>query len=135
MLCPSAQPETPGSVLFGVVGGGAEAGRVAYLREPRPATDEVVALAGPLPPTAVFRFAAPCEEAACAHFDGSDCRLAGRIVDRLPAAVQVLPPCAIRSRCRWWRQEGGAACRRCPMIATTPVEADDRLRRVAQPSA
>ena len=122
-------------MLFGIVGGGADAGRVAYLREPEPATDEVVALAGPLPATAVFRFAAACEESACVHFDGSDCRLAGRIVELLPPVVQVLPPCAIRSRCRWWRQEGGAACRRCPMIATSPRDADELLRRVAQPSA
>lgn len=123
-----------GSVLFGVVGGGAAVpGLVAYLKEPQPATPETVALAAPLPPTAVFRFAAPCEESACAHFDGEDCSLAGRIVDLLPPVVEVLPPCAIRSRCRWWGQEGRAACLRCPMIATTPADADERLRQAAAP--
>lgn len=135
MLCPSARPETPGSVVFGVVGGGRDAGRVAYLRDPKPATGEVVALAAPLPATAVFRVAAACEESACVHFDGADCRLAGRIVDLLPPVVEVLPPCAIRSRCRWWGQEGRAACTRCPAIATDPVEADDLLRQAAQPSS
>ncbi len=124
-----------GSVLFGVVGGGgADSDLVAYLKEPPPATPEVVALTAPLPPTAVFRFAASCAESACAHFDGTDCRLAGRIVDLLPAVVEVLPPCAIRSRCRWWHQEARAACLRCPMIATTPAEADGALRAAAQPS-
>ncbi len=124
-----------GSVLFAVVGGGsADSDLVAYLKEPQPATPEVVALTAPLPPTAVFRFAASCAESACAHFDGTDCRLAGRIVDLLPAVVEVLPPCAVRSRCRWWHQEGRAACLRCPMIATTPAKADAALREAAQPS-
>jgi hypothetical protein len=135
VLCPSARPEIAGSVLFGVVGGGAAGSElVAYLREPQPATPELVALARPLPPTAVFRFAATCAESACSHFDGTDCRLAGRIVDLLPAVVEVVPPCAIRSRCRWWAQEGRAACLRCAMIATTPANADDALRQAAAPA-
>lgn len=135
MLCPSARPEMAGSVLFGIVGGGEEhPDLVAYLKEPQPATAEVMALAGPLPATSVFRFAAECGESACVHFDGADCTLAGRIVDRLPEVVEVLPTCGIRSRCRWWAQEGRAACMRCPMIATTPIDADEALRRVAAPA-
>lgn len=123
-----------GSVLFGVVGGGAaDSDLVAYLK-PQEVTPDVVALAGPLPPTAVFRFAATCAESACVHFDGEECRLAGRIVEQLPPVVEVLPPCAIRSRCRWWAQEGRAACMRCPMIATNPADPDDAMRQVAAPA-
>ncbi|WP_256973461.1 hypothetical protein [Nostoc sp. T09] len=33
-----------------------------------------------------------------------------RIVEDLPGVVQ------IRSSCRWWQQEGKAACMRCPQI-------------------
>ena len=135
MLCPRARPETAGSVLFGVMGGAAaRPGLVAYLNEPQPVGEDVLALAGPVPATAVFRFAATCGESACVHYDGSDCRLAAKVVTMLPAAVAVLPTCPIRSRCRWWHQEGRAACMRCPGIATNPVAAGDDLRRAADPA-
>ena len=134
-LCPSAQPDPQGSALFGVVGGGPDdEGLVAYLREPQAVTPGLLALAGPLKPTTVFRFAAPCVESACAHFDGAACGLATRVVELLPAVVEVLPPCAIRRDCRWWRQEGRAACLRCPAIATEPPDASDALRRAAAPA-
>jgi hypothetical protein len=123
-----------GAVVFGVAGGGEEgADLVAYLKQPQPVTAELVALAGPVRPTTVFRFAAPCAESACVHFDGADCRLAARIVEHLPVAVDVLPWCGVRSRCRWWQQEGRAACLRCPAVATDPLVAGDDLRRAAQP--
>ncbi len=131
-LCPSAPPDLEGSVLIGVVGGSREPGVVAYLAEPQPVTADLLAHAGPLRPQSVFRFAAPCQ-AACAHRDGADCRLGRKIVDLLPPVVEVLPPCAIRSRCRWWGQEGRAACMRCPAIATEPSNATDSLRRAADP--
>ena len=135
MLCPSAPPERAGGVLFGVVGGGATGSDlVAYLKEPQPVTDEVLALAAPLPPAAVLRFAAGCAESACAHYDGHECRLAEKVVVLLPPVVSVLPPCAIRSKCRWWAQEGRAACVRCPAIATRPADAGEALRRAADPA-
>lgn len=134
-LCPSTQPETDGSALFGVVAGGPdEEGLVAYLREPQAVTPDVLALAGPLKPTTVFRFAAPCVESACAHFDGTACGLATRIVDLLPPVVKVLPPCPLRRGCRWWHQEGRAACLRCPAIATEPPDGSESLRRAAAPT-
>lgn len=108
----------PGSAILGVVLGTVEQPRVAYLDRPRPASADLLALAGPVAPTRVFRFAAPCVGRACQHFDGSDCRLATRIVERLPAAVGAPPPCALRPACRWWRQEGEAACLRCPLVMT-----------------
>jgi len=82
--CPSAQPEMAGSVVLGVVGGTVDEPRVAYLAEPPPVTDELLALSGPVKPTEIFRFAAPCTGNACQHFDGSNCRLATRI----PRVVQ-----------------------------------------------
>lgn len=133
-LCPSARPEMDGSVLFGVVGGSDDAALVGYLKEPLAPTADVLARARPLEPTAVFRFAAPCAESACAHFDGADCRLAAKVVDLLPPVVAALPPCAVRRRCRWWQQEGRAACLRCPMIATEAPNASDSLRRAADPA-
>jgi len=132
-LCPSARPEMEGSVLFGVVGGTAEEPRLAYLTEPHPVTDELLALSGPVTPTEVFRFAAPCAENACQHFDGSTCRLAARTARLLPPVVEVLPPCRLRPTCRWWRQEGRAACVRCPQIVTDNYHPSADIERAADP--
>ena len=135
-LCPSTtHPETEGSVVFGVVGGTVESPRLAYLREPQPVTDELLALSGSVSPTEVFRFAAPCARSGCQHFDGTDCRLAKRIVSMLPTVVDVLPACQLRSNCRWWQQEGKAACLRCPQIVTKTYNPPEKLRQVATPTS
>jgi hypothetical protein len=89
-----------------------------YLDQHLPATAKVLAMAAPLKPTEVFRLAATCAEHKCPHFDGADCQLATRIVQILPAVVDTLPPCIIRQECRWYSQEGRAACQRCPEITT-----------------
>ncbi len=65
------------------------------------------------------------------HFDGTRCQLAVRIAKLLPEVVDSLPACNIRSDCRWFRQEGRAACLRCPQIVTGNAEADEILQRVA----
>jgi hypothetical protein len=134
-LCPSAQPHQEGSTLLGVVGGTAEQPRIAYLATPRPATEEVLALAGPVAPTAVFRFGAPCAGHACRHFDGTDCRLATRIVQLLPPVVDGLPACHLRPDCLWWQQEGKAACLRCPLIVTDIRNPSELMQQAADPDA
>src|SRR3712207_5760100 len=79
-LCPShTHPKAGESVVFGVVGGTVEAPRLAYLKELKPVTDELLAQCSPVTPTEVLRFAAPCAGSGCRHFDGTDCRLAKRI--------------------------------------------------------
>src|SRR5882762_4542490 len=83
---------------------------VAYLEQPLAATREVLAMAAPLKPTEIFRLSATCAEHACPHFDGANCQLATRIVRMLPAVVDTMPPCLIRKECRWYAQEGPAAC-------------------------
>ena len=135
--CPSARPEMPHSAAFGVVLGSVEQPRVAYMEQTLPVTAELLALAGPVAPTEVFRFAAPCAGRACQHFDGTNCRLATRIVERLPTAVNRLPECAIRPACRWWLQEGEEACFRCPLVATESfgaAEIAEPLRIAADPT-
>jgi len=131
LLCPSAQEEMAESVIFGIVGGTETEPRVAYLVEPQIVTDELLELTQPVKPTEVFRIAAPCAGSACKHFDGSNCRLASRIVRLLPKVVEVLPPCRIRPNCRWWQQEGKQACKRCPQIVTETYHPSDQLRRAA----
>jgi hypothetical protein len=133
-LCPSAQPEMAGSVVFGVNEGTVEDPRIAYLAAPQPVTDEILALTSPVKPTNVLRFAAPCAGNGCQHFDGADCRLVQRTVRLLPPVVRALPPCRIRPNCRWWRQEGRAACLRCPQVVTETATSSEILHQVADPN-
>ncbi|AFY48969.1 hypothetical protein Nos7524_3166 [Nostoc sp. PCC 7524] len=130
-LCPSARPEIAGSVVFGVIGGNVTEARVNYLKQPLPVTDELLAKASPATPTEIFRTAAPCVEKGCQHFNGQDCRLATRVADNLPAVVEELPPCSIRRDCRWWQQEGKAACMRCPQIITDNYSPSQLIQTVA----
>jgi hypothetical protein len=122
-----------GALLVGVVGGSVEEPRLAYLAEPLPVTREITVLSGTVKPTEIFRFAAPCAGTACMHFDGKDCRLAQRIARSVPAVVDDLPSCRIRPECRWWLQEGKAACLRCPMVVTENYQPSEALRAAATP--
>lgn len=133
-LCPSARPESVDSVVFGVVGGTVTEPRVAYLKKPQPITDELIAKASPITPAEIFRTAAPCATKGCQHFDGQDCRLAMRIVEKFPPVAEELPPCSIRRGCRWWLQEGKAACMRCPQVITDNYNASELAVEVATPT-
>ena len=123
-----------GSVAFGVVGGTTEEPRVSWIEKPVPVTGDLLALTGDVPPTQVLRIAAPCQENACCHFDGSDCNLATKLVQLMPAVAQSLPPCRIRPDCRWFVQEGRAACAVCPQIITYSVDPSKELSLAATPS-
>jgi len=120
-------------VVFGVVGGTPHEPQVTYLARLLPATPDLLGLADPVEPEEVFRFAAPCAEHACQHFQDATCTLAARISRQVDASVEVLPHCRIRRVCRWWRQEGKAACHRCPMIVTSAYAATPALREAAAP--
>jgi hypothetical protein len=140
-LCPSAQPGMDNCRILGVVQHDADeheahqkariTPRIVYLNELLPATEEVLRLAAPLKPTEIFRLSATCAEHKCPHFDGADCKLATRIVNILPAVVDSLPPCTIRKECRWYSQEGGAACKRCPEITTVNYDLSAITREVS----
>lgn len=134
-FCPSAQPRQEGAFAFGVVGGTPGSRRVGYLEARVPVSDELLALAGPVKPTEVFRFGAACAGSGCSHFDGSDCRLATKLVQLMPAVTRALPACQLRPDCRWWKQEGKAACMRCPSILTDCYDASDAQKLAANPRA
>ena len=133
MLCPSAQPEMDGSAVFAVIGGSAQEPRAGYLDQLVPLSAEIAQLAAPLEPTEVFRFAAPCARSGCQHFTEAGCSLAKRTVERLPPATAKLPPCRIRARCRWYREQGREACYRCPLVVTTDYAPSDAGRHAAAP--
>src|SRR6476660_9778414 len=118
LMCPSAQPDMQDSLVLGVLEETPNGKRLAWIDEPQPATPQLLSLTREVDPRNIFRFAARCEEKRCAHFDGKDCQLATRIVQILPRAVDVLPACSIRAECRWYQQEGKAACFRCPQVIT-----------------
>src|SRR5215510_5437928 len=132
-LCPSAQPEMDGASVFGLVQGTATAPRVAYLDRIIPLTPAIAATAAPVEPAEVFRIGAPCASAGCQHFAGGRCRLAVKLVRTLQPAVVHAPPCALRPQCMWWRQEGVAACVRCPQIVTRMHGASAELVTAADP--
>jgi len=133
-LCPSAQPGIPGAMAFGVVTGTPDKPRVAWLEQPVPVTEELLAWTAPVEPTEVLRIAAKCQEDACCHFDGTDCRLATRLVQLLPVAGEPLPACRIRPDCRWFLQEGRAACMRCPQVVTFAVNPSLEMAIAATPA-
>ncbi len=128
--CPSAQPEYKGSRIYGIMTGPSESRRVGYLTETLEPTPELLALSGEAKPTQLFRIAAPCLNRGCQHFDGA-CKLAQRIVSATPPVVNALPDCQIRETCRWFDQEGPAACLRCPQLATDTADATEHEKWVA----
>jgi hypothetical protein len=134
LMCPSAQPEMDDSVVLGVLEDTPEGKRLAWIEEPQPVTPQLLSLTREVDPRNIFRFAARCEENRCVHFDGKDCQLATRIVQILPRAVEVLPPCSIRPECRWYQQEGKAACHRCPEVITHFDNTSAQMLEAATPT-
>lgn len=132
-LCPSAQPDMQNSMVFGVIGGTVEEPQASYLIMPQPLY-KMPKVPEPLEPTEVFRIAATCAEHQCMHFDGSKCKLAQKIA-RLDPVVEFLPPCPIRTDCRWWQQEGKEACLRCPAVVTENYQPSEEMRLAANPNS
>ena len=58
------------------------------------------------------------------HFANHACSLAARIATMLDPVVSGLPRCAIRPTCRWFREQGRAACVRCPQVVTEAREGE-----------
>jgi hypothetical protein len=92
--------------------------RVGYLTETLPVTEALIDSLGEASTAEVLRVAAPCMHGSCAHFEGGACALAERVTRMLLPVVGALPRCAIRPSCRWFREQGPAACVRCPQVVT-----------------
>jgi hypothetical protein len=124
IACPSA-PCDEESRLFGVVG---PEGRVGYVIPSLPVTPELAGRAeAGASATKRFRFTAPCIGVSCSQWDGQGCRIGAALADHAvrsgvadSAALAELPECGIRETCRWFDQEGAAACRMCPLVVTDP---------------
>ena len=129
--CPSAQPDMLQARVIGVVAGTPEEPRIAYLKDE--AVIDVAALpdVSPMAVTEVFRFAARCEEDRCSQYADGRCSLGQRLVDGVDPVVDSLPSCTIRNTCRWFAEQGRAACLRCPQVITLIPKGRDRLSRAA----
>lgn len=132
LLCPSAQSDQPGARVFGVQTMTSDGERrVGYLTELTPVTREVLALSGPADAPEVLRIAAPCLHSGCLNYVGGACGLAGRVARLLDPVVASLPRCVIRPSCRWFAEQGPAACVRCPQVVTNSREGTGVPREVA----
>ncbi len=130
ILCPSAPPTIGEAVLIGVVTGSPEAPRVVPTEAVLPVTVDLLAMADPVRPSEVFRFASPCRAEACVHFESGACQLAARGTKLLDPVTEDLPPCPIRRDCRWFRQEGAAICKRCPQVITDQYKPYDKMLEI-----
>jgi hypothetical protein len=115
-LCPSAR-NASGASLIGAVDA---AGRVVFLGAPRildPAESSWLDSQGG---EAAFRFAGACLTAGCPRWHGS-CEVGAVVaaaVAEAGTATTRLPACGIRARCRWWHDQGPAACAGCAYVVT-----------------
>ena len=134
-LCPSAQPDQPGAQIIGVAEPREGGARIRLLAAPVPPASVAHLIPAGIPVPEILRLAAPCAEQSCRHFQNERCALGARVATRLAPLTDRLVRCAIRPRCRWWAEQGAAACRRCPHIVTEPFQASDLLREIAGPGA
>ena len=119
-MCPSTSAGNA-TVLLGLI---TTQGRVAYLTPAIPsAVLPQMAEKGNGPLEKQYRFAGPCVEAECGFWTGTQCGLGARLAESYSEmtganeSVQ-LPRCAIRSRCRWYTEQGARACAACPLVIT-----------------
>ena len=120
LLCPSA-PCGPDALVIGVIG---PAGRVGHLvPAPRAGPGFVRAQRALGRPEGRFRFADRCVTSGCRWWDGGRCGAGDAALELsgLAEDAERLPRCAIRPRCRWFAQNGRAACEVCSLIVTDPI--------------
>ena len=117
--CPST-PAANATVFLGMI---MPNRRVAYVTPATPASvvlDGVDGSDGPA--ESAYRFAGPCVTSSCGFWTGEHCGLGARLVesyqDIADADEADLPKCAIRRTCRWFAEQGRAACSPCSHVIT-----------------
>jgi hypothetical protein len=107
------------------------AGRVAYVTPTVPAgtvldtLDPAAAGSATSPESSLesrYRFAGPCVTSSCGFWTGDHCGLGAKLVESFRETVgpsqAELPKCAIRRSCRWFAEQGTAACSPCSYVVT-----------------
>jgi hypothetical protein len=133
LLCPSASADAEDAVVLGVILGLVDEPRLHPLERPVRVNEAIRQATAPLPPTRVLRLAAVCQRHECRHFSDDRCAFAAKAVRLLPEVAESLPFCTIRGRCRWFAQEGSAACLRCPQVVTHVANPRPPMARAADP--
>jgi hypothetical protein len=128
LSCPSASEQLPDSKVFALVVDAEGPIRLGYLDpqavESLPvALDHTQAILG----RTNARFTAACQESRCGNFSSGRCSLSKKIVTHLSPVVDALPKCAIRSTCRWFFEERGEACLRCPQVVTVSFSTEPHI--------
>jgi len=123
LLCPAAPPHWPDAKVWAIAAGTKDDPQIVPL-PPEPWPPEWAAEAlSVATPRELFRICGTCIKCkqywdptqAGAQGDGA-CTLVQRVIANFPE--KPLQWCPIRSVCRWWAQEGAAACSVCPGIVT-----------------
>ncbi|MFN7224934.1 MAG: hypothetical protein ACK4MS_13020 [Paracoccaceae bacterium] len=120
LSCPSA-PAAPGVYLLGILG---LDGRIHNVKTPMRVDQAFLESAADIGPVeARMRFAGRCQTSGCVQWTGSKCGVIDRAMAYLeaagpPDALIALPPCTIRSTCRWFHQTGKDACTTCAVLVT-----------------
>lgn len=110
--CPSSGL-VPGARLLGVVD---DDGRVRFLGAPADVPEPLATqLRDDDRASQRLRFTAPCAQAGCSRWQDGGCAIARAIVSPAPEAA---PACSLRPTCRWYQQEGAAACGACAWVRT-----------------
>jgi hypothetical protein len=117
--CPSGLCSS-GNLLIGIVQNN---GVIASIRPALQVDDDFVRKAHDAsnsPPETRFRFAGPCVSTSCEQWAQGRCTVGDAVAQELPGGDSHLRACVIRSTCRWWAQNGPAACHSCSGIVHTP---------------
>ncbi|HEX5543593.1 MAG TPA: hypothetical protein VFX60_18920 [Micromonospora sp.] len=120
-MCPST-PVSNSTVFLGMI---TPAGRVAYVTPAVPTENVLDTLSADeagRPLEKGYRFAGPCVTSSCGYWTGDHCGLGAKVAasyrEVTDPADDALPKCAIRRDCRWFAEQGRAACTPCSYIAT-----------------
>ncbi len=131
--CPSAPHQHPEASLFGVVLEDESGPRVSYLEKDARMPDRIDVNALGVDPGHALRFSAPCAKSSCGQWNDGGCRLGKDIAEKLAPVVDVAPACKLRATCRWFDENGVAACLRCPQV-TTRVMQGPKPQKTSRPS-
>jgi hypothetical protein len=135
LTCPSSACR-PGNLLIGIVMPDGRVGSVEPPLEVDAAFADRVSADPGTPGESRFRFARECVTTACRQWRNDQCQVghaAATVAERLEI-VEGLPRCAIRSTCRWWQQEGRAACAACQWVVHTSARAETPNGTMTDPS-
>ncbi|RKN49683.1 hypothetical protein D7223_08875 [Micromonospora endolithica] len=117
-MCPST-PAANATVFLGMI---TPAGRVAYVTPALPAEVALATAGTDAPVESRYRLAGPCVTTTCGFWTGDHCGLGERVVasyrETAGPAETDLPHCAIRRTCRWYAEQGRAACTACSHVVT-----------------